>query len=68
MKHSLYSIYCLKKILLVRQFTFDNNVCFEFHFHYCLMKDCTIGTTLLLKETKEGLYHSQTKLGLVNAA
>lgn len=49
----------IKNLFLVHQFTLGNNVFFEFHLHYYLVKDLASGTTLFREEIRDDLYHFQ---------
>ncbi|KAG8483232.1 hypothetical protein CXB51_022211 [Gossypium anomalum] len=45
-----------KNLLSVSQFARDNNVFFEFHPSYCVIKDIQTGETLLRGRVRDGLY------------
>lgn len=47
----------IKNLVSVSKLTQDNNIYFEFHHRYCLIKDKGLGRVLLKGMLKEGLYH-----------
>lgn len=57
----LSSVLCVPKIsknlLSVSQFAKENNVYFEFHPTYCVVKDIVTRETLLKGHIRDGLYH-----------
>lgn len=53
----LYVPKIIKNLVSVSKLTQDNNIYFEFHHRYCLIKDKGLGRVLLKGTLKEGLYH-----------
>lgn len=52
----LHVLRILKNLLFVHKLTYENNIIFEFHPHFCLIKDWTRGEVLLCGTVKDGLY------------
>jgi len=59
-----------KNLLSIHKFARENNVFFEYHFTYFLIKDCSSGITLHHNPLKDGLYqlHPSSTLSINNQA
>jgi hypothetical protein len=56
LKHLLHVLRIKKNLLSVSQFTRDNNVYFEFHSFFFVIRDRLTGTTLLQGQSKDDFY------------